>query len=95
MESEEQEVGYYGGTTSDVSDAREAGAGGSSFVSGNENCNAISMESTEDNIIHTNQAIHYSGKYFMNSLTEDGNSLTHMSLDNAGNGFAKITLLDE
>ena len=87
--------GYYGGTTSDIADAAEAGAGGSSFISGNENCNAISIESTEGNIIHTKEPIHYSGKYFINSFTEDGNSLTHVSLDSVGNGFAKIRLLDK
>ena len=52
--------GYYGGTTSDYADECEAGAGGSSFVSGYDGCNAISNESTENNIIHTSQNIHYS-----------------------------------
>lgn len=86
--------GYYGGTTNDYADECEAGAGGSSFVSGNENCNAISIDSTENNIIHTNQPVHYSGKAFINSMTEDGNSITHQQRNNDGNGLAIITLID-
>ena len=58
--------GYYGGTTNDYADVREAGAGGSSFVSGYEGCNAIAEESIENNIIHTGQNVHYSGKKFTN-----------------------------
>ena len=38
--------GYYGGTTSDYADECEAGAGGSSFVSGYDGCNAIFEETT-------------------------------------------------
>ncbi len=86
--------GYYGGF------AVEQASGGSSFVSGNENCNAISKESTESDIIHTNQANHYSGKIFINSKTIDGEQ--EMIVEdlkkykyniNDGNGYAKITFL--
>jgi hypothetical protein len=49
------------------------GGGGSSFISGHEGCDAIDEQSTEQNIIHTGQSIHYSGYYFTNTLMIDGN----------------------
>lgn len=66
--------GYYGGgsglsTFANVS----SGAGGSSFISGHNGCDAIKKESTEDNIIHTGGSIHYSGLYFTNTVMIDGN----------------------
>ena len=60
--------GYYGGYGGY---AKNAG-GGSSFISGHNGCDAIKEESTEDNIIHTGQSIHYSGLYFTNTLMIDG-----------------------
>ncbi len=48
-----------------------AQGGGSSFISGHEGCDAIKEESTENNIIHTGQSIHYSGLYFTNTLMID------------------------
>ena len=65
--------GYYGGTTSDYADVCEAGAGGSSFVSGYDGCEAILEESTENNIIHSGQKIHYSKKEFQNIKFLNGN----------------------
>ena len=62
--------GYYGGSAG--SDWGSGGAGGSSFISGHNGCDAIKEESTEDNIIHTGQSIHYSGLYFTNTLMIDG-----------------------
>ena len=41
---------------------------GSSFISGHNGCDAIKEESTENNIIHTGQSIHYLGIYFTNTL---------------------------
>lgn len=61
--------GYYGGSSS--GHIASAG-GGSSFISGHNGCNAIKEESTEDNIIHTGQSIHYSGLYFTNTVMIDG-----------------------
>lgn len=49
-----------------------AQGGGSSFISGHEGCDTIKEESTENNIIHTGQSIHYSGLYFTNTLMIDG-----------------------
>ena len=62
--------GYYGG--SGGGDYGASGAGGSSFISGHNGCDAIKEESTENNIIHTGQSIHYSGLYFTNTLMIDG-----------------------
>ena len=84
--------GYYGGTTSDYADVCEAGAGGSSFVSGYDGCNAISNESTENNIIHTSQNIHYSNKKFISTLILDGNKYTG-DLRKDKNGCARIYFL--
>ncbi len=66
--------GYYGGGVSvkqgyasDIS-----GAGGSSFISGHNGCNAVAASSTSSNIVHTGQSIHYSGLYFTNTVMIDG-----------------------
>lgn len=61
--------GYYGGG----SVGHGGAGGGSSFISGHNGCDAIKEESTEDNIIHTGQSIHYSGLYFTDTLMIDGN----------------------
>ena len=91
--------GYYGGYSSTDSPAGGAG-GGSGFISGYDGCNAISEESTESKIIHTNQENHYSGKYFTNAILLDGNSnnipdkvSNEQEQPNSGDGFAKITFL--
>ena len=66
--------GYYGGGTGgDTFCNVSSGAGGSSFISGHNGCDAIKKESTEDNIIHTGGSIHYSGLYFTNTVMIDGN----------------------
>ena len=93
--------GYYGGTTSNIADAKEAGAGGSSFISGYIGCNAISKNSIESNIEHTGQANHYSGKIFTNAYIVDGKSSmpkidgTGTEIGHSGNGYVKITKLEE
>ena len=67
--------GYYGGggskTASNVSQA-STGAGGSSYISGHNGCDAIKEKSTENNIIHTGQSVHYSGMYFTDTVMIDG-----------------------
>lgn len=80
--------GYYGGTTSGKTSAKEVGTGGSSYISGYEGCNAIAQESTQDNLIHTNQAIHYLGKSFINSEMNDGNNV---AIRYTTDGFVRIT----
>ena len=81
--------GYYGGTTSDYADNCEAGAGGSSFVSGYDGCEAILEESTENNIIHSWQKIHYSKKEFQNIKFLNGNEQKNNNID----GYASIIYL--
>lgn len=85
--------GYYGGTTSNYGDGKEAGAGGSSFISGYEGCNAIDKSSTENNIIHTGKSEHYSGKIFKNGKILDGNS-NKVIKRKSENGYAIITYLN-
>ena len=92
--------GYYGGTTSNTSNGKESGAGGSSYISGYDGCDSISENSTEDNIIHTGSNIHYSKLSFSDSNMIEGNSEmptydgTSTMTGNIGNGYAKITLLN-
>lgn len=57
--------------------------GGSGYISGYEGCDAISKESTEDNIIHTGNSIHYSGKVFTNGILKAG--------VNSGAAYVKIS----
>ena len=67
--------GYYGGGAGGAQrsgGAGNGGGGGSSFISGHEGCDAISELSTENQIIHTGQSIHYSGYLFTNTKMIDG-----------------------
>jgi len=61
--------GYYGGSayTGQGTNTDAGGAGGSSFISGHNGCNAINSSGT-----HTGQSIHYSGLYFTNTVMIDG-----------------------
>ena len=95
--------GYYGGTGGLDTDSNcyiIGGGAGSSFISGYDGCNAISEDSTEEQIIHTDQPNHYSGYIFTNANmiagtssmpTYEGNS---SMIGNIGNGYAKITFID-
>ena len=91
--------GYYGGTTSSASNGKESGAGGSSYISGYDGCDSISENSTEDNIIHTGDNIHYSKLSFTDSEMIAGSSEmpTHdesgVMTGNDGNGYAKISMI--
>ncbi|MBQ3664593.1 MAG: hypothetical protein II919_00625 [Lachnospiraceae bacterium] len=90
--------GYYAGGTSRHT---SAGAGGSSFVSGYSGCKAIKESSTENNISHETHANHYSGMVFTEPVMIAGNARmpfyrgTGQMTGNTGNGFAKITLLED
>ena len=65
--------GYYGGGSSGRSYCNGgSGGGGSSFISGHTGCDAISSDSTENNIIHTGQPNHYSGYVFTDTIMVDG-----------------------
>ena len=68
--------GYFGGGDSTQLSVF-GGGGGSSFISGYDGCNAINdtLSTDEDNIVMTNQSIHYSNlRFFMMDMI-DGNSL--------------------
>lgn len=102
--------GYYGGETNNVS-GKSAGAGGSSYISGHDGCDSIAEESTIKNIIHTGQSIHYSGVKFKDTIMIDGagyewttekgiytkmeDPLGNYVDGKAGNGYARITLLED
>ena len=73
--------GYYGGGSS--FDGGATAGGGSSFISGYDGCNAISEDSTSDNIIPTGQSIHYSQIVLINPIMEKGNE-TFTSPDRSG-----------
>ena len=86
--------GYYGGTSYQFS---YAGSGGSSFISGHKDCDAI-KEQTEV-IEHTGQPIHYSGFVFTNTEMISGNETMPLPSDPTkrgiydGIGSFRITLL--
>ena len=90
--------GYYGGC-SHVNEGGLVGlrgSGGSSFISGYIGCDAISESSTEDNIIHTGQPNHYSGKVFTNAVMIDGGSVMPKpkggtETGHLGNGYCIIS----
>ena len=94
--------GYYGGGSGGIQvNVVMTGASGSSFISGYDGCDAISENSTESNIIHTGQSIHYSGIYFENPEMIAGNSNVptydgnDTMVGNSGNGHAKITYVGQ
>lgn len=87
--------GYYGGGAgSYLSSGVSSGAGGSSFISGHDGCNAINADGT-----HNNTAIHYSKRVFTDTSIIAGNKTmpnpraSGSVVGNPGNGYAKITLV--
>ena len=73
--------GYYGGAGASQSSGKNpGGSGGSSYISGYAGVNSVKDSST---ITHTNDTLHYSGKYFINGKMVDDK--------NSGNGYAKIS----
>lgn len=71
--------GYYGGS----SGVWQPGAGGSSYISGYAGVNSVGKSTT---ISHTDQTLHYSGKYFIGGQMISG--------VNEGNGYAKISYVE-
>ena len=76
--------GYYGGYANGC-----AGAGGSSFISGYSGCDAISSTSTEDNIVHTGQSVHYSKLKFSDCVMKAGSEAFPSPLDGFTVGSGK------
>lgn len=106
--------GYYaGGNGPHGAGTVGTGAGGSSFISGHDGCNAIDASSTQSNIIHTGLEFHYSEYIFTDTImidgkgyswtTEKASTVTKMPTQdgagtmtgNTGNGYAKITLIEQ
>ncbi len=95
--------GYYGGfAQTNASHGRgnysNAGAGGSSFVSGYEGCDAIAESSTAASIVHTGSSEHYSGIVFSDPVMLAGNqAITEpdgsSSTGHEGDGHARVTLV--
>ena len=89
--------GYYGGGGGAAASCIVgSGSGGSSFISGYTGCDAITESSTENNIIHTGQSNHYSGKVFTNPIMIDGGSVMpsptgSTETGHTGNGYCIIT----
>ena len=80
--------GYYGGGSGGVSkDCLGSGAGGSSFISGLRECQALSKDATEQNPVYEG-FVHYSGISFFNIKTAVGEANSH-----SGNGKIIITEL--
>jgi hypothetical protein len=93
-------AGYYGGGGSGyIASGVSSGAGGSSFISGLTNYNAIASTSTPASITHLGNPTHFSGLTFTNMSVIDGASSmpnpynTGNITGNSGNGYAKITVL--
>lgn len=87
--------GYYGGGGggSGGGGSHGTGGGGSQFISGYAGANAVN-----ENGIHTNQPIHYSGFIFSGSYMVDGKSLMPnpsggTEIGHTGNGYARIKLI--
>ena len=93
--------GYYGGGAGNcIACFVITGAGGSSFISGYEGCDAIDKNSTEGHIWHTGDKIHYSGVYFTAAEMKSGEQkmpqpglISQYQIGHRGNGFVRITLM--
>ena len=88
---------YYGGGT--ANDGGAGSGGGSSFISGHKECDAITENSTKENIIHTGKPYHYSGIFFHDSIMKNGNqyffdSKRNLIKGNIGKGVITVTKLN-
>ena len=85
--------GYYGGTSYDYA---YAGSGGSSFVSGHKQCNAVKDSET---IEHSGDSVHYSGYVFNDPRMIPGNTTMPdpkdptIEAEYSGTGAFRITLI--
>ena len=95
--------GYYGGQTFEYKETTEyqemAGAGGSSFISGYSQCNAVKYENSNNKVAHSSQPIHYSNLFFNEGIMKDNENddfidqSTISEFDNTKNGVARITII--
>ena len=76
--------GYYGASgASGLNNGTFLSSGGSSYISGYAGVNSVEESTT---ITHTNNTLHYSGKYFIGGQMVTG--------ANSGDGYAKIVYVD-
>lgn len=94
--------GYYGSYSGacgvEMFEMPTGAGGGSSYVSGCKGCNAIDKDSTKENLIFTNQPVHYSKMEFKNIIMKSGEEKMPTGtgksmIGNKNNGMAKITFL--
>ena len=97
--------GYYGGLfppekmSGYMGTLETAGAGGSSYISGHEECNSV-VDDESDPPTHTDSSIHYTNWYFNNTvMKQQGDSGfvdPYGTEENGhyGNGAAKITIIE-
>ena len=70
--------GYFGGGGGGVDGSADddgAGAGGSSYISGQSGCNSYSDTNVANQFVFIGSSYHYSGKYFINTVMVDGNGV--------------------
>jgi len=93
--------GYYGGAAG-INDngTGTTGTGGSSYISGHFGSNAVTSNSSTE---PTNQSIHYSGKFFYDTVMYSGNKVPDGIISSTvggysdyveGDGYALITYVD-
>lgn len=86
--------GYYGGYANSSGAAYTygaSGAGGSSFISGHNGCNAIKATSTASSIVHTGNPYHYSGFYFTDTKLIDGGGYSWTNVKGSSTGMPSPT----
>ncbi|EAY08417.1 loricrin, putative [Trichomonas vaginalis G3] len=95
--------GYYGGGGGGKVDSRVgSGSGGSSYISGHENCKAISQDYTEANLKHLTTSVHFSGfRFYSTTLLSSLVKIPSFSSPDQyesnghnGYGLARITVIE-
>ena len=89
--------GYYGGIApSSSSEYFSIAGGGTSFISGYAGSDAISSASdTANPRTHTNNTLHYSGKYFIDGSMIEYIDISLPAVNNTGDGKARITYVGD
>ncbi|EAY21803.1 loricrin, putative [Trichomonas vaginalis G3] len=95
--------GYYGGGGGGAVNSRVgSGSGGSSYISGQENCKAISEDYTETNLKHLSTSVHFSGFRFYSTTLLSGlvqipsfsSPGSYESNGHYGYGLARISIIE-
>ncbi|MCI8445772.1 MAG: hypothetical protein HFG15_04955 [Bacilli bacterium] len=94
--------GYFGSRTGacgiKLFEMPTGAGGGSSYVSGCDRCKAIEKKSSSDQVLFTDQPIHYSKKKFTNIVMKSGsqkmpNPFGGTMTGNRNDGYARITFI--